>query len=272
MRILILLLLATAAHAETYVPPRGPDGVHPDFNGIWQAMNEANFDIEAHVARPAMATREGPHGPVPAKAVLPLGAVGAVPPGLGVVAGGKIPYTPEALAIRDENKANWLDRDPEIKCYLPGVPRANYLPHPFQIFQGEDSMFIAYQFAGAVRDVHTKDPGLAPVDSWMGQSYATWETDTLVVTVTGLMPDTWFDRAGNHHSNQMTVVERYTLTGPDHINYEATITDPETFTKPWKISMPLYRRMEPNMQIMQFKCVEFVEELLYGTWRRKPLD
>ncbi len=272
MRYLLIVFLAAAASAEDYVPPRGPDGVHPDFNGIWQALNEAHYDIEPHVARAALQTRAGPHGPVPAKAVLALGAVGSVPPGLGVVEGGTIPYTPEALEKRNENRANWIDRDPEIKCFLPGVPRANYMPHPFQIFQGENAMFIAYQFAGAVRDVHVKDPGEAPVDSWMGQSYATWEGDTLVITVTGLLPDTWFDRAGNHHSELMTVVERYTLTGPDHIHYEATITDPKTFTRPWKLSMPLYRRKDANMQLMQYKCVEFVEELMYGKWRRKPLD
>jgi hypothetical protein len=203
--------------------------------------------------------------------VLALGAVGAVPPGLGIVDGGEIPYTPAARKKKLENQAKWLDLDPEIKCYLPGVPRATYMPQPFQIFQSSKAIFFAYQYAGAVRNVYLKDPGPAPVDSWMGQSVATWQGETLVITVTGMNDQTWFDRAGNHHSDKMTVVERYTRTGPDHLMYEATITDPETFTKPWKISMPLYRRIERNAQLMEFKCVEFVEELMYGQWRKNPL-
>ena len=262
---------AAAEADDAYVAPRGPGGVHPDLNGIWQALNEANYDIELHLARPSMQLREGPHGPVPSLETYKLGATVSVPPGMGVVEGGKIPYTPEALEKKLENQADWIDRDPEVKCYLPGVPRANYMPHPFQIFQGEDTLFFAYQYSGAVRDIYTQDPGPAPIDSWMGQSYATWDGDTLVIEVTGLIDQTWFDRAGNHHSNQMKVTERYTPTGPDHLHYEATIEDPETFTEPWKISMPLYRRKEANMALMDFRCVEFVEELLYGEWRRNPL-
>ena len=270
----ILSIMSTGALAadSSYKAPRASDGVHPDFNGVWQAMNEANYDIEMHMARPAMALRDGPAGPVPTKDVLKLGAVGAVPPSLGVVEGGKIPYTPEALAIKKENQLHWLERDPEIKCYLPGVPRATYMPQPFQIFQGDDSVFITYQYAGADRDIFMKDPGPAPVDSWMGQSVARWDGDTLVVDVTGQNSSTWFDRSGNHHSEQLHVEERYTMMGPNHIQYEATLTDPQTYTKPWKISMPLYRRMEANVQILDFKCVEFVEELLYGELRAKPLD
>ncbi|MEM7018105.1 MAG: hypothetical protein AAF512_12300, partial [Pseudomonadota bacterium] len=199
-------------------------------------------------------------------------AVGAVPPGLGVVEGGKIPYKPEARKKQEENRKHWLDRDPEIKCYLPGVPRATYMPQPFQILQGDSGIFMAYQYAGAVRDIMLEDPGPAPVDSWMGQSYGRWEGDTLVVEVTGLVADTWFDRAGNHHSEKIKVTERYTPMGPNHLQYEALIEDPETFTKPWKIQMPLYRRMEPNAQLLDFKCVEFVEELMYGEWRRYPVE
>ncbi len=258
--------------ASGYTAPRGPGGVNPDLNGVWQALNEANYDIERHMARASMSLRDGPHGPVPDLATVRLGAVAAVPPGLGViVGGGKIPYTPEALAQRDENRRLWVERDPEIKCFLPGVPRATYMPQPFRILQGERVIEIVYQFAGGVRNIYSEDPGPAPVDSWMGQSVASWEGDTLVLTVTGLIESTWLDRSGNHHSNQMTVVERYTPTSPYHLHYEATITDPETFTEPWKIAMPLYRRMEPNAMILDFKCVEFVEELMYGQMRRNPL-
>ena len=254
-----------------YRAPRTTDG-KPDLNGIWQALNEANYDLEMHMAKPAMALRAGPYGPVPAAPVLALGAVGSVPPGMGIVEGGAIPYKPEMLAKKKENQDKWLERDPEVKCYLPGVPRANYMPQPFQLLQSPSAIFFAYQYAGAVRNVYLKNPGPAPVDSWMGQSVARWEGDTLVIDVTGFNDSTWFDRAGNFHSDQLHVVERYTRTAPDALTYEATIEDPNTFTRPWKISMPLYRRLEKNAQLMDFKCVEFVEELMYGQWRKKPLS
>ncbi len=253
-----------------YRAPRAPDG-HPDLNGIWQALNTANYDLETHMARSAMALREGPHGRLPAAEVLLLGAVGSVPGGLGVVEGGVVPYKPEALAKKKENQENWLSRDPEIFCYLPGVPRATYMPYPFQIFQGEDGILITYEYAGAVREIHMKDPGPPPVESWMGQSVGRWEGETLVVEVTGLNDRTWLDRSGNFHSDKLRVVERYTRVGPDHLRYEATLGDPEVFTRPWKIEMPLYRRVEPGAQLFDFKCVEFVEELMYGQYRRKPL-
>ena len=218
-----------------------------------------------------MALRPGPYGPLPAAQVLALGAVGAVPPGPGVVEGGELPYRPEALARRNENRDNWLNLDPEIKCYLPGVPRATYMPYPFQIFQNAKAIFIAYEYAGAVRNIYLQDPGKPPVDSWMGQSVGHWEGETLVVDVMGFNDQTWFDRAGNFHSDALHVVERYTRTSPDVIQYEATIEDPMVFTRPWKMSMPLYRRQEKNAQLMDFKCVEFVEELLYGKYRKVPL-
>jgi hypothetical protein len=263
--------LLSMAQQAPYRAPRA-DGGHPDLNGIWQTMNEADYDLEAHLAKPAMALRPGPFGPVPAAPVLALGAIGAVPPSLGVVAGGEIPYKPEMLAKKKENQENWLTRDPEIKCFLPGVPRATYLPQPFQIFQNAKQIFFTYQFAGAVRNIFLKDPGPAPVDSWMGQSFGHWEGETLVIDVTGLNDQTWFDRSGNFHSDSLHVVERYTRTSPDVISYEATIEDPKVFTRPWKIQMPLYRRQEKNMQLLDFKCVEFVEELMYGQWRKHPLS
>jgi len=254
-----------------YRAPRTADG-KPDLNGIWQSLSGANYDIEAHMARPAMALRAGPYGPVPAAPVLALGAVGAVPPGMGIVEGGAIPYKPDALAKKKENQEKWLERDPEIKCYLPGVPRANYMPFPFQILQSQSAIFFAYEYAGAVRNIYLKDPGPPPVDSWMGQSVGRWEGETLVIEANGFNDSTWFDRSGNHHSEAMKVTERYTRTAPDVISYEATIDDSNVFTRPWKISFPLYRRLEKNVQIMDFKCVEFVEELMYGQWRKKPLS
>ena len=265
-------LMSTVVLAADYVAERGPGGEHPNLNGIWQVLNSANYDLELHLARPAMALREGPHGKLPAVPVLALGAVGSVPPGLGVVVEGKIPYKPEALEQKLKNQENWVTDDPEVKCYLPGVPRATYMPQPFQIFQGESAIFIAYQYAGAVRDIYMEDPGPSQIDSWMGQSAGHWEGDTLVVEVEGLNGQAWLDRSGNHSSYMTKVTERYTPISPNHIQYEATIEDPETFTEPWTISMPLYRLMEENAQLMDFKCVEFVEELLYGEWRRYPLE
>jgi hypothetical protein len=265
-----LIFAALFLQTQPYRAPRAPDG-HPDLNGIWQALNEANYDIELHMARPALALRPGPYGPVPAATVLPFGAVGAVPPGVGVVEGGALPYRPEALAKKKQNQENWLTSDPEIKCYLPGVPRATYMPYPFQILQSNDAIFIAYEYAGAVRNIYLKDPGKPPVDAWMGQSVGHWEGETLIVDVTGFNDLSWFDRAGNFHSDALHVVERYTRTSPDVMLYEATIDDPKTFTRPWKMSMPLYRRQEKNAQLMDFKCVEFVEELIYGKLRKTPL-
>jgi len=257
--------------AVAYHAARGPDRVHPDLNGVWQVMNTAGWNIEPHAASAALQMRPGPYGPVPAKDVLALGAVGAVPAGLGVVEGGEIPYTADAKKIRDANKADWINKDPEIKCYLPGVPRANYMTYPFQIFQSEKQMLFAYEYAGGVRNILFTDPGPAPVDSWMGQSVAHWEGDTLVVVVTGFNDSTWLDRAGNFHSADMKVVERYTPTGPNVMRYTAEITDAATFTRPWKMSMNLYRHVGDDARLGQFKCVEFVEELMYGKLRKNPL-
>ena len=261
---------AVSADAQTAEIPRTQDG-KPDMNGIWQALGNAHWDIEPHAARAALQMQAGPVVPVPAKPVLAFGAVGSVPSGVGVVVGGEIPYLSEARAKKIENQENWSERDPEIKCYLPGVPRATYMPFPFQIFQSSSHFFIAYEYAGALRNIYMEDPGPAQVDSWMGQSVGHWEGDTFVAEGSGFNDQTWFDRAGNHHSASMTVVERYTMTSPYHILYEATIEDPETFSRPWMIRMPLYRHVNEDARLGQFKCVEFVEELMYGQLRKNPI-
>ena len=271
---LILVALAAALplclSAQNGDIPRTASG-KPDMNGLWQTLGNAHWDIEPHAARAALAMQPGPVIPVPANEVLALGAAGSVPPGYGVVEGGEIPYLPEALALRDENREHWLERDPEIKCYLPGVPRATYMPFPFQIFQSEAKVFMAYEYASAMREVYLEDPGPPQVDAWMGQSVGRWEGDTFVVEVNGFNGQAWFDRAGNHHSAGLKVTERYTMTGPDHIMYEAEIDDPATFSRPWTIRMPLYRNIDPNARLGQFKCVEFVEELMYGHLRKNPI-
>lgn len=259
-----------SAQARAYRAPRAADG-HPDLSGIWQAVNAAHWNLEDH--------------PAAAGPVVSLGALGAVPAGASVIAtpgappgdgggargadAGEIPYQPWALAQRNENAAKRMERDPAIKCYFPGVPRATYMPFPFQIVQGAEHILLAYEFAAASRTLYVNGKDESPLESWMGWSNARWEGETLVVDVKGFNDQTWFDAAGNFHSEQLHVVERYTRTGPDHLMYEATIEDPKVFTRPWVIRMPLYRRVEANAQLLEFKCVEFAEELMYGHLTRK---
>jgi len=252
--VLALAGIPTVGEAPTYEIPRTLDG-HPELDGIWQAFNTANWDIQDHPAR------QGP--------VLALGAAFSVPAGLGVVEGNEIPYQPWAVPRKKENAEQWVKLDPEIKCYMPGVPRATYMPYPFQIVQTPSHILIAYEFAGANRTVYMDSKPESPVDTWMGHSIGRWEGDTLVVDVTSFNDQTWFDRAGNFHSEALHVTERYTRAGPDTLQYEATIEDPKVFTRPWKISMPLYRRLEKNAQLFEYKCVEFVEELMYGHLRKQ---
>lgn len=271
-RILALLLLVVASYAAAdYQPPRTADG-KPDFSGVWQVLNTANDSLEAHTGRAAQVMREGPVVPVPVKELVALGAVGAIPPSLGVVEGGEIPYQPAALAQREENRKNWITADPEVRCYLPGIPRATYLPFPFQIAHNKDALLFSYAYAGAVRNVALSDPGPAPIDSWMGQSWARWEGDTLVIETTGQNNQTWLDRAGNYHSDKLKVTERFTRTSEHTIDYSATLEDPEVFTRPWTIRMPLYKRVGADAQMLKFDCVEYVEEMMYGHLRKEPLD
>jgi hypothetical protein len=254
----VLALVATkipTSEAQSAQQPARIGG-HPNLNGVWQAVTTAYWNLEDHSA-------EG------LSAFWQLGAIAAIPAGQSVVEGGTIPYLPEALAKRDENRAGWPNSDPEAKCYMPGIPRATYMPYPFRIVQGDRDILFVYEFASANRIVHMSDHQESPVDSWMGWSNGRWEGDTLVIEVTGNNDQTWFDRAGNHHSVALKVTERYTLMGESHIQYEATIEDPETFSRPWKISLPLYKRVEPNVQLLEFKCVEFSEELLYGDLTKK---
>jgi hypothetical protein len=257
--------------AQGYVAPRGPGG-KPDLNGTWRVLNRANYNLEDHGAEAAMAYREGPVKPVPAKEVVAIGTLGSVPAGFGVVEGGEIPYTKAARKQRDKNRANRLAGDPEIKCYLPGIPRANYMPYAFQILHNEDALFFAYEYAGAARNIHLTDPGPAPIDSWMGQSVGEWDGDTLVIETTGQHSQTWLDRSGNFHSESLRVVERFTPTSPHTMDYEATLEDEQVLTRPFTIRMPLYRLVGEDARLQQFNCVEFVEELLYGHLRKEPLE
>jgi hypothetical protein len=262
--VIALLVPSLAAQDRGYKAPRLAGTDHPDLNGLWQALNTAYWDIQDHSAQPAP--------------ILAMGAWGAVPAGRGVVEGNEIPYQPWAIAKKQENfqkrmtvdPLNFTVGDPELKCYLPGVPRGTYLPFPFHIIQSTNIVLFSYEFADASRLINMENHREPPNDFWMGWSNGRWEGDTLVIEVTGFNGQTWFDRAGNFHSEALRVVERYTPMSPYHLQYEATIEDPKVFTRPWKMSMPLYRRVEPNAQRLEFKCVEFTEELIYGSLRKKP--
>jgi hypothetical protein len=244
-----------ARGAATGRVPRNAWDNHPNLNGVWQTLNTANWNLEDHAAS------AGPF--------YQMGAIGAVPPGQTVVEGGDIPYLPAALEQRRKNYVNRITDDPEIKCYLPGIPRATYVPFPFQIVQSPSNILMAYEYASANRVVNMGKPTEAPVDSWMGWSNGKWEGDSLVVDVKSLNGKAWLDRAGNYTTDNVHIVERFTMTDADHINYEATIEDNKVFSRPWKMSMALYRRVEKNAQLLEFKCVEFSEELLYGHLRKR---
>jgi len=228
---------AQTSPAGPYSPPRTRDG-HPDLQGIWQVVNTAAWDIEDHNAS--------------------LG----VPAGRGVVEGGAIPYQPAALAKKQENFAGRATLDPETKCFLPGVPRITYMPHPFQIVQQADKVSILYEYQHAIRYIYMNgNPHpRGPIEWWLGDSRGRWEGNTLVVDVIHFNDLTWFDRAGNFHSTDLHVIERYTPTGPDHMRYEVTIEDPKVFTRPWKMSMPLYRRQEANSELFEYQCSAYLIE------------
>ena len=258
----IAIVVSAAAMLTTSAqqPAARPNRIagHPNLNGIWQAINTANWNLEGHSAS--------------ATAFWQLGAMFAIPPGQSVVVdnNGTIPYTPEGLKKRQENQAGWPKSDPEARCYMPGLPRATYMPYPFQIVQGESDILFIYEYARANRVVHMTNHTEAPVDAVMGWSNGKWDGDTLVIEVKGFNDQSWFDRAGNHHSDALTVNERYALgPGGNHLNYEARIEDPNTFIRPWTIRMPLYRRLDPNVQLLEYNCVEFSEELLYGDLKKR---
>jgi hypothetical protein len=259
MTVAVWVLLAASAGATER--PERING-HPNLNGVWQSLNTAYWNLEAHSAQPL-------------KAFWKLGALGAIPAGESVVVGGVIPYKPEALRQRASNWSGWPASDPLARCYLPGIPRATYEPFPWEIVQGDGDILFAYSFASANRAVYMKkadhlSADQVPNDQWMGWSNGRWEGDTLVVEVVANDERTWLDRAGNYHSNAMTVTERFTPISRDHIQYEATINDASVFTRPWTISMPLYRRIEKHVEPLEYKCVEFAEPLVYGDLLKVP--
>jgi len=260
----VISLSVSRSAGQAARPARTATG-QPNFNGVWQALNEANWDLQAHEARSGMVTQKGvydyEYARVPAAPVVALGAAGGVPGSMGVVQGdGQIPYKPEAAAIKKENNENWIDRDPELKCYLPGVPRAMYMPYPFAIVQGTDKIHMTYAFSNAARVIHMNKVAGPPDDTYMGHSVGHWEKNTLVVDVSHFNGKNWFDRAGNFHSDALHLVERYSPISADAIRYEVTIEDPKVFTRPWKMTMPLYRRQERNVQLLDYECYTLLQE------------
>ena len=228
----------------------------PDLSGIWQAVNTAHWNVEGHTAKK-----------MPVTGV--IGAYGGMLAGTSVVVGGEIPYRADALAAREVNQADWANLDPAAKCYVPGIPRQTYMPAPFQILQTDSEIFIAYEWGSNSRSIFMDRPGTsAPLPSWMGYSLGRWEGGTLIVDVTSQMTDTWFDAAGNYHSGSLHVEERYRMIDENHIEYQALITDPEVFTEPWTIRMPLYRRIEEDARLLEYKCIEYAEDLLYDHLRQ----
>ena len=254
--------MAATHHAKHHAGPAAHGGGSqarlggkPNLNGIWEVLNSANWDLEPHDAQQAPVSPEL------------LGATAAIPGGRGVVEGGTIPYLPAALAQREANRKSAPKADPEAACYLPGIPRATYMNHPFQIVQAQDGdMLMAYEYDAANRTIYMQKTGEPPIDTWMGTSYGQWEGDTLVVTTLGQNGMTWLDRKGDFlsESPDTKVTERFTMKDSDHIAYEATITDPQTFSRPWKMSMTLYRHVEPHAELLDFRCVPFADLLVYG--------
>ena len=243
MRIAILVLVSLAAAVATAAAqslPRDGDG-HPDLSGIWQVLTPANANIEGQHARPGE------------------------PGGQGIVVGGAIPYQPWALEQRAKNAAQRATLDPEAKCYSLGVPRTMYQGLPFQIFQERDMVLVLFEYAHQRRYLYTNGTPHpdGPINWWMGDSRATWEGDTLVVDSVHFMDETWLDRAGNFHGEDLHLVERFTLASADHIAYSATLENPKVFTRPWQIETVLYRRKEKNVQLLEYECYSFPYEQFY---------
>jgi len=245
----VVALCVIATGVEAQERPETIDG-QPNLNGIWQAIGETHWNLEPHTAEPLADFWE-------------LGAIGAIPGSLGVVDGGEIPYLPAARVQRDANRAAWPASDPEANCYLPGIPRASYMAHPFQILQGGGDILFAYEYASTNRVVHIEAHRVPPIDTWMGVSNGSWDGDTLVVETTGLNGNTWLDRAGNFAGAGAVITERFTLADSTHMQYQVTIENPDVFSGPWTISLMLYRQIEPDAQLLEFRCVPFSEKLLY---------
>ena len=236
------VITQTAGNAAAV--PRMADG-RPNLQGVWQVRNRASYDLEDHPAR---------HG---------------MPAGRSVVEGGEIPYQPWAAAKKLEHYANRSSADPLASCYMPGVPRIMYMEWPFQIFQTRDHLAMTFEWSQVFRLIYTNGSASSDgLEFWMGDSRGRWEGDTLVVEVTDHNDRTWFDMAGNFHSEALKLVERYALLDADTIRYEVTVEDPKVFTRPWKISMPLHRQKDMD-RLLEYQCQAEAEEAS-GAFERDP--
>jgi hypothetical protein len=237
--VLAALLAFPSFRAAAQAPAalRTADG-KPNLQGIWQALNTAAWDIQDHAAR--------------------LG----VPAGQGIVDGNEIPYQPAALAKKRANFENRATADPETKGYLPGVPRIMFMPFPFQILQTPDQTVMVFEYDRGIRNIYTNGTPhpRGPLNWWMGDSRGRWEANTLVVDVVYFTDQTWFDRAGNFHSDALHLVERFTAAGPDHINYEVTVEDSNVFTRPWTMRTVFYRRKEPNVRLLEYDPGRLIDQ------------
>jgi hypothetical protein len=223
---------ASGAGARVAGIVRTQDG-KPDLTGIWQAISTADYDLEPHSARKD------------------------APPGAGVIEGDLLPYQPAALKQKAQNFAARDKLDPRLHCFTLGVPRDNYYPEPFQILQRPRDLTLIYEFGNSVRTIHTNGtlhPAGDNPEFWLGDSRGSWEGDTLVVDVADFTDKTWLDRAGNFHSDALHVIERWTPLDRDHLEYRATIEDPKVFTRPWNLSVILYRLKEKNIQLIENYC------------------
>lgn len=220
--------------------PRTPEGP-PDLSGIWQVITAAGQDLLPHAARKDSAAH------------------------LGAVIGEEIPYQSWALAKKKENYAKRETADPQNHCFMPGVPRITYTPLPFQILQTQKQLKVLYEYAHSVRNIYTNGTQHPDghIDWFLGDSRGHWEGDTLVVDVVDFNDETWLDHAGDFHSDALHVVERYTPIDSDHLQYEATIEDPKVFTRPWTVKVILYRRIEPNVQLLEYECYTFDYDRYY---------
>jgi hypothetical protein len=237
----VALSLGLSAGAFAAQPvPRLADG-HPDFSGFWQTTSPADYDLEPHSTR------------------------ADAPPGAGVVEGGFIPYKPEALAKRKKNFESRAKDDPRLKCWTLGTPRGIYYPEPFQILQRPRDLTIVFQFGQSVRTIHTNSTRHRPENEglWLGDSRGRWEGDTLVVDVADLYDETWLDRSGNFHSDQLHVVERWSYLDGNTIEYKATLEDPQVYTRPWTLSVILYRHREKNFQLIENYCFTLPYDQFY---------
>lgn len=230
------LVFSSSVDAQEYLVPRTPDG-NPDLQGVWQALNTAVWDIQDHSSQWGM------------------------PAGQGVVVGNDLPYQASALEKRQTNYENRLTDDPEANCKMVGVPRITYMPYPFQIIQTPNQIVMTYEWVHSIRNIYmNSEHPEGPIQWYMGDSRGYWDGDTLVVDVVHFTDETWFDRSGNYHGEGLHVIERYTRLGPDHMQYDVTVEDPEIFTEPWHMSMPLYRRQEENIRILEYECYALAED------------